>query len=404
MKSSQSYILWLSIATALGAAIYFNSLSFFTKDEPIYSDSIIQEIPELSSVKDEVDVSIKNVLIYPKQYDKNSIYIDTEISNMNGEGSIQIALTNNGNLVASSEITLKKNTSNFSQSFLISEKINFNKDFEISISALQGEKNIVNNRHIFKSNLKIEKPKIAIISGKLNFNSPYISNNLNTEYDHFFPDPINGEMDITDFWFTEYDIILFDNFPVKPVSDKWFNLFLKKIISEKSSIIMNSRLSQDVEVLKKFFPIFGIQFEDNIDLKNFDNYSRHTKDSFKSSFISSNEIYNVSKNLLSELNDTIDWITLDTEIQFSFYLANKDYKVNEPILIYGYSNLVNSEIKNVTANVFRDKEIIETVQFLYNPVSGYYFTQFEANDIGDYNFDIINNNKIIDTINVNIYD
>ena len=121
-------------------------------------------------------------------------------------------------------------------------------------------------------------------------------------------------------------------------------------------------------------------------------------------FLQMKYIYNVSKNLLSELNDTIDWITLDTEIQFSFYLANKDYKVNEPILIYGYSNLVNSEIKNVTANVFRDKEIIETVQFLYNPVSGYYFTQFEANDIGDYNFDIINNNKIIDTINVNIYD
>ncbi len=357
------------------------------------------------TIDEPIDLSIKNILIYPNKFDKNSFYIDTEIfSDRFGQGEVQIALLNDGKLVAYNPIIITSDERNYFQSFLISEDIDFEKDFEISISALQGEKNIVNNRHIFKSNLKIEKPKIAIISGKLNFNSPYISNNLNTEYDHFFPDPINGEMDITDFWFTEYDIILFDNFPVKPVSDKWFNLFLKKIISEKSSIIMNSRLSQDVEVLKKFFPIFGIQFEDNIDLKNFDNYSRHTKDSFKSSFISSNEIYNVSKNLLSELNDTIDWITLDTEIQFSFYLANKDYRVNEPILIYGYSNLVNSEIKNVTANVFRDKEIIETVQFLYNPVSGYYFTQFEANDIGDYNFDIINNNKIIDTINVNIYD
>ena len=357
------------------------------------------------TIDEPIDLSIKNILIYPNKFDKNSFYIDTEIfSDRFGQGEVQIALLNDGKLVAYNPIIITSDERNYFQSFLISEDIDFEKDFEIGISALQGEKNIVNNRHIFKSNLKIEKPKIAIISGKLNFNSPYISNNLNTEYDHFFPDPINGEMDITDFWFTEYDIILFDNFPVKPVSDKWFNLFLKKIISEKSSIIMNSRLSQDVEVLKKFFPIFGIQFEDNMDLKNFDNYSRHTKDSFKSSFISSNEIYNVSKNLLSELNDTIDWITLDTEIQYSFYLANKDYKVNEPILIYGYSNLVNSEIKNVTAKVFRNKEIIETVQFLYNPVSGYYFSQFEANDIGDYNFDIINNNKIIDTINVNIYD
>ena len=375
------------------------------------NEDISNGIDKLNSSKIEetidepIDLSIKNILIYPNKFDKNSFYIDTEIfSDRFGQGEVQIALLNDGKLVAYNPIIITSDERNYFQSFLISEDIDFEKDFEIGISALQGEKNIVNNRHIFKSNLKIEKPKIAIISGKLNFNSPYISNNLNTEYDHFFPDPINGEMDITDFWFTEYDIILFDNFPVKPVSDKWFNLFLKKIISEKSSIIMNSRLSQDVEVLKKFFPIFGIQFEDNMDLKNFDNYSRHTKNSFKSSFISSNEIYNVSKNLLSELNDTIDWITLDTEIQYSFYLANKDYKVNEPILIYGYSNLVNSEIKNVTAKVFRNKEIIETVQFLYNPVSGYYFSQFEANDIGDYNFDIINNNKIIDTINVNIYD
>ena len=212
MKSSKSYILWLSIATALGAAIYFNSLSFFTKDEPILSDSIIQEIPELSSVKDEVDVSIKNVLIYPNQYDKNSIYIDTEISNMNGEGSIQIALTNNGNLVASSEIALKKNTSNFSQSFLISEKINFNKDFEISISAINSEKDISNNRYSFKSSLKIEKPKVAILTGKLNFNTPFILNNINADFSHYYPDPINGDLDITNFWFNKYDIIILDNF------------------------------------------------------------------------------------------------------------------------------------------------------------------------------------------------
>ena len=375
------------------------------------NEDISNRIDELKPSKIEknidksIDLSIKNILIYPNKFDKNSFYIDTEIfSDRFGQGEVQIALLNDGKLVAYNPIIITSGESNYFQSFLISEDIDFEKDFEIGISALQGEKNIVNNRHIFKSNLKIEKPKIAIISGKLNFNSPYISNNLNTEYDHFFPDPINGEMDITDFWFTEYDIILLDNFPVKPVSDKWFNLFLKKIISEKSSIIMNSRLSQDVEVLKKFFPIFGIQFEDNMDLKNFDNYSRHTKDSFKSSFISSNEIYNVSKNLLSELNDTIDWITLDTEIQYSFYLANKNYKIDEPILIYGYSNIFDSEIKNIKANVFRNKDIIQTIQFLYNPISGYYFSQFEAKDIGDYNFDIINNNKIIDTINVNIYD
>ena len=44
-------------------------------------------------------------------------------------------------------------------------------------------------------------------AGKLNFNTPHIINNLNADYDHFYPSPIDGNLDITDFWFTSYDII-----------------------------------------------------------------------------------------------------------------------------------------------------------------------------------------------------
>ena len=137
MKNSQSYFLWFSIASAIGAAIYVNFLFFFSEDEHVLSTEIIQETPELSSVQNLVDISIANVLIYPNQYDKNSIYIDTEISNINGEGNIQIALTNDDNLIASSELFLKKNIPRYFQSFLISENIDFNKDFEISIPAIK---------------------------------------------------------------------------------------------------------------------------------------------------------------------------------------------------------------------------------------------------------------------------
>ena len=78
--------------------------------------------------------------------------------------------------------------------------------------ALNGEINVSNNKHIFKSSLKIKKPKIAILSGKLNFNTPHIINNLNADYDHFYPNPVDGNLDVTDFWFSKYDIIFFDNF------------------------------------------------------------------------------------------------------------------------------------------------------------------------------------------------
>ena len=367
-------------------------------------DNLNQNISEVI-IDEPIDLSIKNILIYPNQFDKNSIYIDVEILSINGgNGKVQIALLNDKTLVASNPITVYSNEQNYFQSFLIDREVDYEKNFEIGISALNGETNISNNKHIFKSSLKIEKPKIAILSGQLNFNTPHIINNLNADFDHFYPNPIDGKLDITDFWFTNYDIILLDNFPTKPVSDKWLNLFLKKIIADNSSLVMNSRLSQDVKVLKDFFPIFNIKYNEIIDLNDFNDFSRNQNGSFKSSFIAINDMFNISKNYISKLNKIIDWILLDTDIQYSFYVANKDNKINEPIFIYGYSNLVDSELKNLHAEVLMNEKVVTTIKLLYNPISGYYFSQFEPDILGSYVFNIQDNKKLIDTINVNIYD
>ena len=374
------------------------------KENTIIENNSSMRVNE-SIIDEPLDLSIQNILIYPNQFDKNSIYIDVEILSINGgNGEVQIALLNDKSLVASNSIKVLSNEKNYFQSFLIDGEVDYEKNFEIGISALNGETNISNNKHIFKSSLKIEKPKIAILSGKLNFNTPYIVNNLNADYDHFYPSPINGNLDITDFWFTNYDIILLDNFPSKPVSDKWLKLFLKKIISENSSLIMNSRLDQDTKVLKDFFPIFNIKYDEGINLNDFNNFSRNQNGSFKSSFIAINDIFNISKNYISELNEIIDWILKDADIQYSFHIANKYNKLNEPIFIYGYSNLVDSELKNLQAEVLIDDEVISTIKLLYNPISGYYFTQFEPDTSGSYVFNFQNNKKLIDTINVNIYD
>ena len=51
-----------------------------------------------------------------------------------------------------------------------------------------------------------------------------------------------------------------------------------------------------------------------------------------------------------------------------------------------------------------DDEVISTIKLLYNPISGYYFSQFEPDTLGSYVFNIQNNKKLIDTININIYE
>jgi|TARA_B100001093_G_scaffold517126_1_gene597713 hypothetical protein len=404
MKNSQSYFLWFSIASAIGAAIYVNFLFFFSEDEHVLSTEIIQETPELSSVQNLVDISIANVLIYPNQYDKNSIYIDTEISNINGEGNIQIALTNDDNLIASSELFLKKNIPRYFQSFLISENIDFNKDFEISISAINAEKDISNNRYTFKSYLKIEKPKVAILTGKLNFNTPFILNNINAEFSHYYPDPLNGDLDITNFWFNKYDIIILDKFPTKPVSDKWLNLFLKKIYSEKSSLIIISHIERDFMSLKKFLPIFGLKLNDENEFRALQAFTRFSKDSFKSSLILTSEFYNLSSNNLERFSDTIEWILLDSDVKYSFFIGSKDNKIHKPFLFYGYSNILDNEIQTLRAHIIKDQEIIKELKLLYNPISGYYFSSALLHQPGEYKINIKNDNKLVDTINVNLYD
>jgi len=390
----------------IASLIFFITLVSCSKDkESTIIENNLSVIANEPIIDEPLDISIKNVLIYPNQFDKNSIYIDVEIlSNNGGEGEVQIALLNDERLVASNPIKVLSNEKNYFQSFMIGREVDYEKNFEIGISALNGETNISNNKHIFKSSLKIEKPKIAILSGKLNFNTPYIINNLNADYDHFYPSPIDGNLDITNFWFTNYDIILLDNFPSKQVSDKWLKLFLKKIISENSSLVMNSRSDQDTKVLKDFFPIFNIKYDESVNLNDFNNFSRNQNGSFKSSFIAINDIFNISKNYISELNEIIDWILIDNDIQYSFHTANKYSKLNEPIFIYGYSNVVDSELKNLQAEVLMNDKVISTIKLLYNPISGYYFTQFEPDTLGSYVFNIQSNKKLIDTINVNIYE
>ena len=359
---------------------------------------------KLETFEEGVDVSIENVIIYPNQYDKNSIYIDTEILNINGEGNVQIALTNDNNLVASSEVFLKKNKSNISQSFLISDNIDFNKDFEISISAINSEKDISNNRYSFRSSLKIQKPKVAILTGKLNFYTPFILDNVNADFSHYYPNPLNGDFDITNFWFNNYDIIILDNFPIKPVSDKWLKLFLKKIYSDKSSLIINSNLEKDFVSLENFLPIFGLKLKNESELQALQGFTRFSKDSFKSSLILTDDFYNLSKNNLEDFRETVEWILLDSDVKYSFFLGSKNNTIDKQLLLYGYSNVLDSDIQNLSAQIFKDRQIIEDFKLLYNPISGYYFSGVQFQEYGEYLINIMNGSKLIDTINVNLYD
>jgi hypothetical protein len=400
------FLLWMSIGVAIGSAIYVNSLSpfFFADEADIISDTIISETIESKISEDIVDIAIKNVIVYPNLFDKRSIYIDIEINNQNGNEFTQITLSNGGKLIASDKIKLRSDKRTYFQSFLVKDNIDFNKAFDIKISSLKLENNISNNRYSVTTSLKTEKLNIALISGTLNYNSKAIISKIDNNFDHFFPELDSYNHNFEEFWLKKYDLVIFDNFPEIPVSDRWFNLFIKKIYSENTSLVMFKGDTQDINSFVKMGPLFGLNFTKESELKNVAKKTFFTKNHFKSVLINDEFFY---KQVLSGedtyFEEAIEWISKKKDLKYSFFLGNKNYHINEPVFIYGFANRVDSDRRDFTAHLYKNGVSIKKEKLYLNPISNYYFNQFEILDSGDYEIKIIDkDNFTIEMINFNI--
>ena len=81
------------------------------------------------------DVAIKNIIVYPNWENKNSLYVDIDIENINGDEKVQISLSNGNNLIGSDQILLQPKEKKYSQSFLLEENVDFDSKFYVKISS-----------------------------------------------------------------------------------------------------------------------------------------------------------------------------------------------------------------------------------------------------------------------------
>ncbi len=319
-----------------------------TKNE-IISDDII------------TDLAIKNIIVYPNRSDQKSIYIDIEIQNINGNETVQVSLSNANNLIGSNQINLKSNQKVYFQSFLLKDNINFESKFDVKVSSLKHENNIENNRYSFNVNLESDNPKIAIISGNLNFNSMAIINHIGNNFDHFIPNFGTGIHDFKDFWFKKYDLVILDNFPNHIISDKWLELFIRKLYSQNTALILSIGNNQNFDSLIKLSPLFGVK------------------------------------------TDSLKWALENKKLRYNFFLGSEHYKINDKIFIYGFSNRIDLEKKIFTAKISIDDKYLYNKKLYFNPISDYYFSQFNIDNFGNYKIEIIDENDfILETISVNI--
>ena len=399
------YTLFFLITIAIGIVIVFKNL--FTSSINIQTnvkDIVSSEITELDNPKDYVDVAIKNVIVYPNRFDKKSFYIDIEINNKNGDELTQITLSNGGKLIASDKMKLSSNKNIYFQSFLIKDNINFDNLFDVKLSSLKLEKNISNNRYSFSTKLKNEQLDIALISGSLNYNSRAIISKINNNFDHFFPKIDSHVHNFEDFWFKKYDIVIFDNFPKMPISDRWFNLFIKKIYSENTSLIMFKAGGEELNSFQKIGPLFGISSVNENDLNNIPKKTFFSKNHFKSVLINDKFLY---KYLLKGddryVEEAIDWVSKKKDLSYTFFVGNENYYINEPVFVYGFADGIDMDKKDFKVDIYKDGIHLQQENLYFNPMSDYYFNKLKISNTGKYEIKILDEeNLMIQMINVNI--
>ena len=315
------------------------------------------------------DVAIKNVIVYPNLDNKNSLYIDIDIENINGDEKVQISLSNGNNLIGSDQILLKSKERTYSQSFLLEESVDFDSKFYVKISSLKFEKNIENNRYSFNVNLENDNLKVALITGNLNFNSVAIIRYLPDNFDHFFIDPNTGIHDFKNFWFTNYDLLVMDNFPNYSISDKWLELFARKIYSQNTGLILFIGENQNFDSLVKISPLFGLKVKSEDEINKIVEKKLFEKDQFKSVLINNRNLY---KDFFDEKSDYIDrsfeWLLENKEINYNFFLGREHYQINDKIFIYGFSDRIESEKKLFTAKIYLNSEYKYNKKLYLNPI------------------------------------
>ena len=390
----------------IGIIIYLSFfIKNFNKEEPALVNFSSNELAEEDVTNDFItDVAIKNIIVYPNWDNKNSLYVDIDIENINGDEKVQISLSNGNKLIGSDQIVLQSEEKTYSQSFLLEESVDFNSKFYVKISSLKFEKDIENNRYSFNVNLEKDNLKVALITGNLNFNSMAIIKYLPEEFDHFLIDLNTGIHDFKNFWFTNYDLLVMDNFPNHLISDKWLELFVRKIYSQNTGLILFVGENQNFDSLAKISPLFGLKVESEDDINKIANRELFEKGQFKSVFINNTNLY---KDFFNEKSDYItrsfEWLLDNRELNYNFFLGSEHYQVNDKIFIYGFSDRVDPEKKLFTTKIsLNDKYIYEEKLYL-NPISNYYFTQISIDSPGNYIFEIVDENDfIVETIAINI--
>jgi len=251
----------------------------------IISDGIITEgknsVEDLASIKtpvhvigvgeksELVDISIHSIDVPTVVLKGDKIDLKVTIQSMGSiKERLSVSLYRGSQLLGSKPIRLFGLGSKNETNFRFSTKEIGRQNFEVRISSVKDEVNIRNNRQNFSLLVLKDQYKVALITGSPNRNTSIIKtivkNNKRIKLDHFIR--VKGQKfkpNFKIFWESPYELIIFDNYPIQPLSTNFTRILGKKIITNQAGFMHVTGPNQSSKSLNRINSILGVDLADS---------------------------------------------------------------------------------------------------------------------------------------------
>jgi len=330
---------------------------------------------------------------------------------------VNVLLYKGKKLLGSKFIQLQGDGSLSNAKFRIAPQTLGENNYIVKTSVLADEINIKNNNQFFQVTVLKDRYKVALITGSPNFNTgplkKIIKNIPRVELDHYIQQGEKFISSINKFWSTSYELIVFDNFPLAPISNRWQQILAKKLVSQKSSLFLVAGPNTDNKSAESIYPFFHVQHSKNIIEDNKSRQWYWSENDLILKYLD-NDLFdpNNNENLfpplhpkifietgdnISLLNNLFSWLMRTSGENELYFRVNKNlYQQGEEVHVVGsHFDNDSKDISSLTGYITLSSEENTpiTYELNYNPVNEQWETRFLAGKPGSYSFEITLENE-----------
>ena len=286
-----------------------------------------------------VDIAIVATNSPPVIIKGENVEIEVLVSSYGiSEKRVNVTINSKGKLLGSKLLNLSGQGSIDKIRFLINPEEIGEIEYAVQVNVLPDEVNIANNKQIIPIQVLKDEYKIAIITGAPNFNTSILktmlTDNKNFVIDHYFLTRNGYSIPLKRFWDTRYDLILFDNNPVKQNAEEWesyLRVFAKKLLSQKTSFAIFIGNDVDKKSLSSFLSLMDLKIKKPL-IELGSEYDWTFSKNWESYFpLQTDDIFDLKQYDYPPLTINLEIDSLNSVVLANFYISD----VNIPLMQIG---------------------------------------------------------------------